>query len=98
MGFRTEGAHLDGRAFRHGDIAEELVECVKVIAGSLLAKKIAESQRHQQKKKSTKDKAKHPVQTAREKLTADPEGDEDVMFDETDVARCGLPPETFHTS
>jgi hypothetical protein len=26
MGFRTEGAHLDGRAFRHGDIAEELVE------------------------------------------------------------------------
>lgn len=89
-GHLTEGAHLDGRAFRHGDFSEALVDCAKVIAGSALALQIAATAETEQSKKTkkVKDTAKKPIQAVRKRLHKRKDGQmQNVYFDETDVAR-----------
>lgn len=95
-GHLTEGAHLDSRAYRHGDISETLVDCAKVLAGSALALKLASNQGTEtdqsRKSKKAKDAAKKPVQNIKKRIRlrrgrhGEPETSQ-VNFDNMDAAR-----------
>lgn len=95
-GHLTEGAHLDSRAYRHGDISETLVDCAKVLAGSALALKLASDQatetEQSRKSKKAKDAAKKPMQNIKKRirLHRGRHGEAEtpqVNFDEMDTAR-----------